>query len=129
MKLKKSSSIYLSTIFSALTSTSVFADDICGNTNIPEDIRAASGCNTGDVSDLPTVIVNILNAIILVSGLISVIFIIVGGVSYMTSSGDASKVKKAKDTILYACIGLVICVLSFAIINWVIGILAASSTS
>ena len=38
----------------------------------------------------------------------------------MTSSGDAGKVKKAKDTILYGVIGLVVCVLAFAIVNFVI---------
>ena len=43
-----------------------------------------------------------------------------GGVGYMTSSGDAGKVKKAKDTILYGVIGLVIVALSFAIVNFVI---------
>ena len=46
----------------------------------------------------------------------------------MTSSGDAAKVEKAKKTILYGVIGLVICVLSFAIVNWVIGpVLGGSS--
>ena len=44
----------------------------------------------------------------------------IGGVGYMTSSGDAGKVKKAKDTILYGVIGLVIVALSFAIVNFVI---------
>ena len=38
----------------------------------------------------------------------------------MTSAGDAGKVKKAKDTILYGVIGLVIVVLAFAIVNFVI---------
>ncbi|MBR3122174.1 hypothetical protein IKF28_01880, partial [Candidatus Saccharibacteria bacterium] len=55
-----------------------------------------------------------------VLGLVCVIVMIIGGVSYMTSSGDAGKVKKAKDTILYGLIGLVICVLAFAIVNFVI---------
>ena len=41
----------------------------------------------------------------------------------MTSTGDAGKVKQAKDTILYAVIGLIICALAFAIVNWTIGIL------
>ena len=68
-------------------------------------------------------ITNILNYIIGVLGIIAVIVIIVGGVQYMTSSGDAGKVKKAKDTILYGVIGLVICVLAFAIVNFVIGAL------
>ena len=39
----------------------------------------------------------------------------------MTSSGDAGKVKKAKDTILYGVIGLIVVALAFAIVNFVIG--------
>ena len=62
----------------------------------------------------------ILNAIIGVLALVAVVVMIVGGISYMTSSGDAGKVKKAKDTILYGLIGLVVCVLAFAIVNFVI---------
>ena len=62
----------------------------------------------------------ILNAVIGVLGLACVVVMIIGGVNYMTSSGDAGKVKKAKDTILYGLIGLVVCVLAFAIVNFVI---------
>ena len=62
----------------------------------------------------------IIHAVIGILGLICVVVIIIGGVSYMTSSGEAGKVKKAKDTILYGIIGLVICVLAFAIVNFVL---------
>lgn len=65
-------------------------------------------------------ITNILNAVIGVLGLVCVVVMIIGGVNYMTSAGDASKVKKGKDTILYGLIGLIICVLAFALVNWVI---------
>ena len=65
-------------------------------------------------------VTNILNAVIGVLGLICVVVMIIGGVNYMTSSGDAGKVKKAKDTILYGLIGLVVCVLAFALVNFVI---------
>ena len=71
-------------------------------------------------SNLQGSVINIINAIIGVLGLICVVVIIIGGVGYMTSSGDSGKVKKAKDTILYGIIGLVICVLAFAIVNFVI---------
>lgn len=71
-------------------------------------------------SDLTTNVVNILNAVIGVLSFVCVVVIILGGVQYMTSSGDAGKVKKAKDTILYGVIGLVVCVLAFAIVNFVI---------
>ena len=63
----------------------------------------------------------ILNAVIGVLGLACVIVMIIGGVNYMTSAGDTNKVKKAKDTILYGLIGLVVCVLAFAIVNFLIG--------
>lgn len=97
-----------------------YADtDICNNSQVPKDVRAASGCD-GEVNELPDSIENIVSAVIVVAGIVAVIFIIVGGVQYMTSSGDPSKTKKAKDTILYACIGLVICALAFAIVNFVI---------
>jgi hypothetical protein len=65
-------------------------------------------------------ITGIVNAIIGVLGIVAVVVIILGGISYMTSNGDASKVKKAKDTILYGVIGLVIVILSAAIVNFVI---------
>ena len=50
---------------------------------------------------------------------------IIGGVNYMTSSGDTGKVKKAKDTILYGLIGLIVCVLAFALVQFVIGTILA----
>lgn len=70
--------------------------------------------------DLTGSVTGIINGVIAALGIIAVVIIIIGGVSYMTSSGDSAKVKKAKDTILYGVIGLVICVLAFAIVNFVI---------
>ena len=75
---------------------------------------------SGD-NNLAKNITTILNNIIAVLGLVAVIVIIIGGVNYMSSTGDPAKVKKAKDTILYGLIGLVVCVLAFALVNWVIG--------
>ena len=71
-------------------------------------------------TDLMGSVTGIINAVIGVLGIVCVIVMIVGGINYMTSSGDAGKVKKAKDTILYGLIGLVVCVLAFAIVNFLI---------
>lgn len=65
-------------------------------------------------------ITTIINWIIGVLGIVAVVVMIMGGVTYMTSSGDAGKVKKAKDTILYGLIGLIVSALAFAIVNFVI---------
>ncbi len=86
--------------------------------------KFATGQEVNQVGDgednLVGSVTGILNAVIAVLGLVAVIVIIIGGINYMTSSGDAGKVKKAKDTILYGVVGLVICVLAFAIVNFVI---------
>ncbi len=71
-------------------------------------------------SDLVSVITTILNVIVGLLGIICVVVIIFGGVQYMTSTGDAGKVKKGKDTILYGIVGLVICALAAVIVNFVI---------
>lgn len=102
-------------------------DTICGNNNVPAEVKAASGCPNEKVAGLDSTITNILNAIIGVLGLVAVIFVLVGGINYMTSSGDAAKLEKAKKTILYACIGLAICALAFAIVNWAIAVINKSS--
>ncbi len=112
-----------SCFFSIATFVPVYADNtdlVCG-ADVAEEVKRANGCpGYGTEDQLRPVVTNILNAIIAVSGLVAVVFIIMGGISYMTSTGDAAKTKKAKDTILYACIGLAICALAFAIVNFVI---------
>ena len=96
-------------------------DNIFNNDHVDNRIKAASGCpNAGTADELPHVVTNIINGIILVAGFIAVVFIVVGGIQYMTSVGDSAKTKKAKDTLLYSCIGLIICALAFAIVNFVI---------
>ena len=108
---------FSATSLNTLITTPTYAVN-CSDSTISQAVRDAAGCNS---STLPSVIVNILNAIILVAGIIAAIFIVVGGVNYMTSAGDPGKVAKAKNTIIYALIGLVVCVLAFAIVNWAIG--------
>lgn len=76
--------------------------------------------NNGSGSDLSAAVIGIINGVVGVLSLVCVVVIIIGGINYMTSSGDAGKVKKAKDTILYGIIGLVVCVLAFAIVNFVV---------
>ncbi len=93
----------------------------CQKTEISEEVRAALGCSgTGNVGELDDTIIGILNGVIGLLSTVAVIYIIVGGVGYMTSNGDSSKVKKAKDTIFYAAIGLIICILAATIVNFVI---------
>lgn len=63
----------------------------------------------------------IINVALSVIGVVAVVMIIYGGFTYTTSRGDPEKIKKAKNTILYGIIGLVVALLAFAIVNFVLG--------
>jgi hypothetical protein len=62
----------------------------------------------------------VINIILSILGIIAVIMIIIGGIRYTTSGGDSAGLKNARDTIVYAVVGLVIAILSFAIVNFVL---------
>ena len=66
---------------------------------------------------------NILDTIYAWIGIIAVIVIVIGGIQYMVSAGDAQKIKTAKSAITYAIIGLIVTLMAFAITNFVIGTL------
>ena len=79
--------------------------------------------NGANSPELTTVIQTILNAVYFIIGIVAVVMIILGGISYATSQGDPTKVKKGKDTVLYGVIGLVIALLAYAIVNFVLNAL------
>jgi hypothetical protein len=62
----------------------------------------------------------ITNTVLYIVGIVSVIMLIWGGLRYVVSGGDSKKVTDAKNTIMYAIIGLIISILAYAIVNFVI---------
>ncbi|MDB5163226.1 MAG: hypothetical protein JWO54_157 [Candidatus Saccharibacteria bacterium] len=72
--------------------------------------------NKNDSSD--SLVNNIVNTLLFVVGALSVLMIIIGGLLYVTSQGDSGSVTKAKNTVLYAVIGLIVALLAYAIVNW-----------
>ena len=62
----------------------------------------------------------IVNVILFLVGVISVIMLVYGGIRYATSAGDSGRVTSAKNTVLYAIVGLIVAILAFAIVNFVI---------
>jgi hypothetical protein len=84
--------------------------------------NAAKGTDqAADLFGASGIFTTITNVLLFIIGAISVIMIIVGGLRYVVSGGDASKVSAAKNTILYAVVGIVVAILAYAIINFVIG--------
>jgi type IV secretory pathway VirB2 component (pilin) len=81
---------------------------------------------TGGIQNLPTGSANDflhsgLTIVYGLAGTVAVIIIIVAGFMYTTSGGDSSRIKKAKDAILYSLIGLILVALAFVITQFVIG--------
>lgn len=65
---------------------------------------------------------NSLDIVYFIAGAAAVIVIIFAGIMYVTSSGDAGRVAKAKNTLLYSVVGLIVAFLAFAIVNWVLDV-------
>lgn len=82
--------------------------------SLPED-SPTTGKKT-----LPDVIQTIVSVVLSIVGIIAVVMIIMGGIGFVTSQGDAAKVAKARNTLLYGVVGLVIALLAFAIVNFVL---------
>jgi hypothetical protein len=104
----------------------------CGS-NLGQGLNGAGGLNGCDqstdnngglsVSGVMTLIINIFSIIV---GFIAVVMIIVGGVRYITSGGDSSNISAAKNTIIYAIIGLIIVALAQVIVHFVLNKLGNS---
>lgn len=125
-QLLTAASVSLAVFVPVLATTVVSAgpainDNLACGTNFDANL---GGCNsdtsqgTGRVNSLIEDVVNIFS---LVVGVISVIMIIVGGFRYITSGGESNSVGSAKNTILYAIIGLVIVALAQFIVQFVLG--------
>lgn len=69
-----------------------------------------------------TFIKNIVKTMVGIAGTVAVIFMVIGGYHYITSSGHPEKLDKAKRTLLYAGIGLAIVLAAYTIVDYVAGI-------
>ena len=70
-------------------------------------------------SDLTVVFKTVVNILLFIVGAVAVIMLVIGGLRYVTSNGDQNAVTGAKNTILYAIIGIVVAFLAFAAVNFV----------
>jgi hypothetical protein len=96
--------------------------------SLQEGVNAARGSSQpADLFGAGGVITTITNTLLFIVGALSVIMIIVGGLRYVVSGGNAASVTAARNTILYAVVGLVIAFLAFAAINFVLGTVSPGS--
>ena len=67
------------------------------------------------------------NVMLYLIGAISVIMLIIGGLRYVVSGGDSSAVQAAKNTILYAVVGIIVAILAYAVVSFVISSFSGAS--
>jgi len=84
------------------------------------EIQGGVNAVGSDSVTLESRIQTVVNILLFLLGAIAVVMIVIGGIRYATSNGDSSATKAAKDTILYAVIGLIVAILAFAIVNFVL---------
>lgn len=86
--------------------------------------NSISECNIADdhagSNDLMKTINTIISVVLGILGILAVAYIIYGGFMFTTAAGDPAKTKKARETIMYGVIGLVVALLAFAIVNFVL---------
>ena len=75
------------------------------------------GVDTNSLSGITTLLNNVIIILMGFIGALSVVFIIIGGIQYITSAGNSSGNEKAKKTIMYAIGGLILALSTTAIIN------------
>lgn len=80
-------------------------------------------------ADIDTTFRDVVNFLLYLIGAIAVIMLIFGGFRYVTSGGDGSAITSAKNTILYAVIGLAVAIIAYAIVNFVITALNPPTTT
>jgi hypothetical protein len=106
----------------AVGNATVSAQDIDRNLKCGAnlDVNQTDCTVDGGTTKINTIITNVINIFSLVVGIVSVIMIIYGGFRYVTSGGDSGNVSSAKNTIIYAVIGLVVVALAQFIVQFVL---------
>lgn len=105
--------------------TSSIADNVCRGVlsadsgSVPQNTTVQNCQESGDAS-FSFLIKRIINIFSVVVGAVSVIMIIIGGFRYIISGGDSSGVSGAKNTILYAIVGLVIVLFAQVIVRFIL---------
>ena len=94
-----------------------------GEGGAPAGINAARGDNTPSnlVNGDSSIVRRAINIMLFGVGVLSVVMLIFGGFRYVISGGKKESVTNAKNTILYAILGLLVAVFAYAIINFILG--------
>ena len=98
----------------------VFDSSVCSTSEAKKQSAVCNSPNNDPISGDNGLIIKIANIISVIAGGAAVIIIIYGSIKFIVSAGDSAKVKSARDTVLYALIGIAVIVLSRTLVIFVV---------
>ena len=120
------SGVLLSVVLAVATQSPVLAANFSGG--------LSGGVEQGKTAEMPStlfgntgIFTQIVSVMLFLVGILSVIMLIFGGLRYIISRGESKAVESAKNTILYAIVGLIVSIMSYAIVNFVISSFTGSN--
>jgi hypothetical protein len=112
----------LSVLSATILSVALAPDSLAFNLSIQDGANSAKGVDqAATLFGATGIFTTISNVMLFAVGAVSVVMVIIGGLRYVISGGNSGNITAAKNTILYAVVGLVIAIMAYAIINFVIG--------
>lgn len=135
-RIKQYASAFIASLIVALPASAVLVPQLAHADTVNENIckgilyteaaaNTEGNCDTLKQEDPDASVAKVIRTVIdvfsIVVGAVSVIMIIFGGLRYITSAGDSTNVTSAKNTILYAIVGLVIVIFAQTIVKFVVG--------
>lgn len=110
-----------------LTKLPLLLADACTKQGLFPDLydglRNGSTCEV-QITKLNQILIlvsNLISILMVVAGFVAVGFIIAGGFMYIASSGEPANIKKAKETIVNAVVGLIIAMVAFGVVRFITG--------
>lgn len=92
----------------------------CSGGETQDSAVCSSRTSTNPISGDDGILLQVTRLVAFIGGTAAVIIIIIGGIKFITSGGDPGKISTAKNTVLYAMIGLAVIVLAASLISFVV---------
>jgi hypothetical protein len=101
-------------------------DNNCGTTTLfghglYDGLCSGGQVNITGVADISRLIANVVLILVSAAGALAIIFIIVGGIFYVTAAGDPARLKRAKEIIMQSVVGLLVISLAYAVVTFIAG--------
>lgn len=117
----------------AVPVAATYATPTCPDTGITGGVGAGAKCAQGgdqqtDLFGPSGIFKKVTDVLLFIIGAVAVIMLVIGGIRYTVSGGDQAAVTAAKNTILYAIVGIIVAILAYAVIGFVTGSFAANQS-